>query len=182
MSYDLSGVTLARAALLVMHYQTDVFEILFGGPRSPLIDRCNELIRQWRGTGRPVIFANFCLGANYEHVAPSNRLMSSIVPTGRFKEARPVAGLAQHSNDWSYSCPRASVFHGTSLHDDLRAQDIGSLVMLGIASSGVMLSSVAWASDADYELHIVKDCCFDPDEEAHEALFRTGFATRAQII
>ena len=54
--------------------------------------------------------------------------------------------------------------------------------MVGIASTGVMLSSVAWASDADYELHIVKDCCFDPDDVAHEALFRTGFVTRARII
>lgn len=182
MTYDLSGVTLARAALLVMHYQAEVFDILFGAEQSPLVERCNQLIRQWRGTGRPVIFANFCLGASYEHVAASNRLVSLFVPTGLFKEARPVGGLALHSEDRLYSCPRASVFYGTSLHEDLRAEGIGSLVMVGIASTGVMLSSVAWASDADYELHIVKDCCFDPDDVAHEALFRTGFVTRARII
>lgn len=54
--------------------------------------------------------------------------------------------------------------------------------MAGIASSGVLFSTVAWASDADYQLYLVRDCCYDPDTEAHEALFRTSFATRTVII
>lgn len=52
----------------------------------------------------------------------------------------------------------------------------------GIASSGVLFSTVAWASDADYRIYLVRDCCYDPDAQAHEALFRTSFATRAHII
>jgi nicotinamidase-related amidase len=54
--------------------------------------------------------------------------------------------------------------------------------MAGIASSGVLFSTVGWASDADYQIYIVRDCCFDPDTQAHEALFRTSFATRALMI
>jgi hypothetical protein len=41
---------------------------------------------------------------------------------------------------------------------------------------------MGWSSDADYHIHILRDCCYDPDAQAHEALFRTSFATRALII
>ncbi|WP_411955980.1 isochorismatase family protein [Escherichia coli] len=50
--------------------------------------------------------------------------------------------------------------------------------MAGISTTGVVLSSVAWASDADYDVRLVQDCCYDPDRDAHEALLRSGFGGR----
>lgn len=182
MSIDLEGRYVDRAALVVMHYQVDVFAILFGEQRSPLLDDCNGLIRRWRTTGRPVFFPNFFLGKEYEHVSKNNRLMSSIAPTGRFRNARPMHGLAIEAGDPVYRCPRASVFHGTTLDADLRARGVDTLVMAGISTTGVVLSSVTWASDADYDVRLVRHCCYDPDEVAHEALFRTGFGGRVQVV
>lgn len=43
-------------------------------------------------------------------------------------------------------------------------------------------SSVAWASDADYDVRLVQDCCYDPDRDAHEALLRSGFGGRVQVV
>lgn len=182
MSLDLEGIDIDRAALVIMHYQVDVFAILFGEQPSPLLDKCNALIRCWRPTGRPVLFPNFFLGERYEHASQSNRLISSIVPTGRFRNARPMTGLAIEPDDIFYACPRASVFHGTTLDADLRAGGVSTLVMAGISSTGVVLSSITWASDADYDVRLVRDCCYDPDREAHEALFRTGFGGRVQVV
>jgi len=54
--------------------------------------------------------------------------------------------------------------------------------MVGIASTGVMLSSIAHASDADYRLFTVKDCCYDPDSIVHEHLFSTAFASRTTVL
>jgi nicotinamidase-related amidase len=54
--------------------------------------------------------------------------------------------------------------------------------MAGISSTGVVLSSVTWASDADYDVRLVRDCCYDPDQDAHEALFRSGFGGRVQVV
>lgn len=182
MSLDFEGEYIESAALVVMHYQVDVFAILFGAQRSPLVDQCNELIRRWRITRRPVFFPNFFLGEEYEFASKNNRLISSIVPTGRFRNALPVEGLAVEKDDVFYACPRASVFHGTTLDADLRAHGISTLVMAGISSTGVVLSSITWASDADYDVRLIRDCCYDPDEVAHEALFRTGFGGRVQVV
>lgn len=182
MSLDFEGSLIDRAALVIMHYQVDVFAILFGDRPSPLLEKCNALIRRWRVTGRPVLFPNFNLGENYEHASNNNRLISSIVPTGRFRSALPMHGLAIEPDDLVYACPRASVFHGTTLDADLRARGISALVMAGISSTGVVLSSITWASDADYDVRLVRDCCYDPDQEAHEALFRSGFGGRVQVV
>jgi nicotinamidase-related amidase len=182
MALELEGSYIDTAALVIMHYQTDVFAILFGEQPSPLLDRCNALIRRWRATGRPLFFPNFFLGENYEHASSSNRLISSIVPSGRFRNALPMKGLAIEPHDLFYSCPRASVFYATTLDADLRARGISTLVMAGISSTGVVLSSVTWASDADYDVRLISDCCYDPDKEAHEALFRTGYGGRVQVV
>lgn len=182
MTLPLADIPLDRAALLILHYQADVFSLLFGDRRPPLLDRCNALIGQWRTTGRPVVFANFSLGPNYEAVSPGNRLVTGLTATGLFRGDAPAPGLDVGAGDRRYACPRVSVFRDTSLDEDLRAQGLDTLVMAGVTSSGVVLSSVAYASDADYDIRLVRDCCHDPDEQAHEALFRTGFATRATII
>jgi nicotinamidase-related amidase len=182
MSLDFEGSYIDRSALVIMHYQVDVFAILFAEQPSPLLDKCNDLIRRWRVTGRPVMFPNFFLGENYEHASNNNRLISSIAPTGYFRNARPMKGLAIESDDVFYTCPRASVFYGNSLDADLRSRGISTLVMAGISTTGVVLSSITWASDADYDVRLVRDCCYDPDQAAHEALFRTGFGGRVQVV
>lgn len=183
MTFDQEGSYLARAALVIMHYQVDVFDILFGEQPSPLLDECNALIRQWRATGRPLFFPNFSMGAGYEHAPPpTNRQISPYLPTGRFKTGLPVKGLAVEQGDIFYECSRASVFFGTTLDADLRARGVNTLVMAGISTTGVVLSSVAWACDADYDVRLVQDCCYDPDQDAHRALFASSFGGRALII
>ncbi|WP_084814149.1 isochorismatase family protein [Ensifer sp. 1H6] len=183
MAVDFQGSYIDRAALVIMHYQVDVFAILFGEQPSPLLGQCNALIRRWRATGRPLLFPNFSLGEGYEHAPPAeNRQISPYLPTGRFRTGLPVEGLAVERGDLFYACPRASVFYGTSLDADLRTRGVSTLVMAGISTTGVVLSSVAWASDADYAVHLVQDCCYDPDQDAHEALFRSGFGGRVQVV
>lgn len=183
MSIDFQESYIDRAALVIMHYQVDVFDILFGEQPWPLLDRCNDLIRRWRTTGRPVLFPNFSLGDEYQHAPPAtNRQITPYLPSGRFRTGVPVEGLAIKQGDLFYSCPRASVFYGTSLEADLRTRGVSTLVMAGISTTGVVLSSVAWASDADYDVRVVKGCCYDPDQDAHEALFRSGFGGRVQVV
>ena len=69
-----------------------------------------------------------------------------------------------------------------ALDADLRTRGVSTLVMAGISTTGVVLSSVAWASDADYDVRLVQDCCYDPDRDAHEALLRSGFGGRVQVV
>ncbi|MML54732.1 isochorismatase family protein [Salmonella enterica subsp. enterica] len=40
-----------------------------------------------------------------------------------------------------------------------------NLILTGITTSGVVLSTVGQAFDLDYYLIVVSDCCADPDQE-----------------
>ena len=54
---------------------------------------------------------------------------------------------------------RTNALHGTDLDLVLRANDIHNLILLGYATSGVVLSTTRYAADLDYRLYIVEDCC-----------------------
>ncbi|MEN1979543.1 isochorismatase family protein [Escherichia coli] len=91
-----------------------------------------------------MLFPNFSLGEEYEHAPPAtNRQISPYLPSGRFRTGLPVEGLAIERGDLFYACPRASVFYGTALDADLRTRGVSTLVMAGISTTGVVLSSVA---------------------------------------
>ena len=49
--------------------------------------------------GPAVFFPNFFLGEQYEHASKNNRLITSIVPTGRFRNCQPMHGLAIEPGD-----------------------------------------------------------------------------------
>lgn len=135
MSY-MDDLDVADAALLIMHYQADVFSILASDVPTDLLDRTNSLIARWRDTENPTIFANFAI--DYRSPCENNMLISNIMKTGYFRDPAPVTGLDVAESDWRYACPRANVFHGTTLHQDLQAKGIKTLVMAGIATSGVL--------------------------------------------
>jgi nicotinamidase-related amidase len=76
---------------------------------------------------------------------------------------------------------RVSAFAGTDLDLMLRANGIETLILTGITTSGVVLSTLRHAADADYRLLVVGDCCSDGDEEAHRVLLEKVFPRQATI-
>ena len=64
----------------------------------------------------------------------------------------------------------------------MRANDIDTLILFGIATSGVVLSTLLEACDADYRLFVIKDCCADLDEELHACLVEKFFPRRAAVL
>ena len=74
-----------------------------------------------------------------------------------------------------------NAFAGTDLEVLLRARGIDTLLLCGIATSGVVLSTVRHAADADYRLVVVKDCCADADEEVHRVLTEKILARQAAV-
>ena len=45
-----------------------------------------------------------------------------------------------------------------------------------------MLSTLLQASDADYRIAVIADCCADLDQDLHKALLERLFPTRAEVI
>ncbi|HEY3858038.1 MAG TPA: isochorismatase family protein, partial [Gammaproteobacteria bacterium] len=76
---------------------------------------------------------------------------------------------------------RVGAFFGTDLDMLLRAKDVDTLVLAGISTSGVVLSTLRHAADADYRLVVLGDCCSDPDAEVHACLLDKVFPRQATV-
>lgn len=64
----------------------------------------------------------------------------------------------------------------------LRAKEIDTLVLFGIATSGVVLSTLLDAVDLDYRALVVADCCADRDAEVHKVLVEKFFPARGTVV
>jgi nicotinamidase-related amidase len=70
----------------------------------------------------------------------------------------------------------------TDLDRQLRDRGIETLVLAGISTSGVVLSTLIEATDRDYRLYVLSDGTEDPDEQARDVLLGRIFPRRAQVI
>lgn len=180
-SAQIPGIVPAQTALVVMHYQTDILG-LFPSVASALLANTRRLCDAARAKGVGVYFANLRFSAGYPEVSALNKNGQGIKQLGLFIDDQTAPELGQQANEPLISAHRASVFFGTGLEARLAAQGVDSLIMVGIASTGVVLSSVAYASDADFRLYTVKDCCYDQDQVVHEHLFSTAFDSRTTVL
>ena len=71
---------------------------------------------------------------------------------------------------------------GTDLTMILGARNVDPLILLGFATSGVVLSTTRYAADADYRLFIVEDCCADTDPAVHDFLCTKIFPRQADVV
>nr|WP_231942280.1 isochorismatase family cysteine hydrolase [Cupriavidus taiwanensis] len=171
----------AQTALVVMHYQTDILA-LFPSVAPTLLANTRKLCDAARSQGVSVYFAKIHFSPGYPEVSPLNRNGQGIKRLGLFVDDQVSPELGRRDSEPLIVAHRASVFFGTDLQVRLSAQGIDTLLMVGIASTGVVLSSVAYASDADFRLFTVKDCCYDPDQVVHDHLFATAFDSRSTVL
>jgi nicotinamidase-related amidase len=64
----------------------------------------------------------------------------------------------------------------------MHARDIDTLILAGISTSGVVLSTVRDASDRDYRIFVLADAGADPDPETHAFLTAKVFPRQAHVI
>ena len=77
---------------------------------------------------------------------------------------------------------RVSAFSENRLDMVLRALGITHLILFGISTSGITLSTLRRASDLDYVCTVIKDACFDQDEEVHRVLTEKVFTMQATVL
>jgi len=181
MNTPLPAIEPKQTALLVMHYQTDILN-LFPSVAPALLANTRKLCDAARHRGIGVYFAQIQFGPGYPEVSPRNKNGQGIKRLGLFVNDRVSPELDRQPDEPVIIAHRASVFFGTDLMPRLSARGVDTLIMAGIASTGVVLSSVAYASDADFRLFTVKDCCYDPDPVVHDHLFSTAFESRTTVL
>lgn len=101
---------------------------------------------------------------------------------GRFDATEPHQRLQRGKGEVVVTKKRVSAFAGSDLELVLRSHEVTSLVLGGIATSGVVLSTVREAADRDYQLTVLEDLCLDADEEVHRVLTTKVFPRQAEVI
>jgi nicotinamidase-related amidase len=174
----------ARSALLSMDYQPGILGA-YPGDNSAMIERAGAVQRAARAAGMLVIHVVVGFRAGYPEISPRNSAFSTIKQSGRFTPADSGAtepAIKPEAGDVIVVKHRVSAFMGTDLEMILRANDIEMLVMFGVSTSGVVLSTLRHAADADYRCVVVRDCCTDRDLEVHACLFDKVFPRQATVV
>ncbi|HEX3696435.1 MAG TPA: isochorismatase family cysteine hydrolase [Polyangia bacterium] len=173
-----------RTALLVMDLQSDIVG-RFADKAAPAIERAVGVVAAARQAKLPVIYVVVGFRSGYPELSARNPSYAAISQSGRFV-ATPGADIAPAlrpaEGEIVVVKHRVGAFAGTDLEMILRAKGIDSLILLGIATSGVILSTVRYGADADYKLVVVQDCCVDADDEVHRVLTEKILVRQATVV
>jgi nicotinamidase-related amidase len=172
-------------ALLIMDVQTGI--VTRFAHTGDLLTQTNRAITAARAASIPVIYVVIGFRQGYPEVSPNNKSFSAIKeqqsglqPTLTAMQVHPA--IAPQPADIVVTKRRVSAFTGSDLEVVLRAQSISHLVLCGIATSGVVLSTLREAADKDYQLTVLSDCCADSDEEVQRVLLSKVFPRQAEVI
>ncbi len=173
-----------NTALLVMDMQTAILGML---PSSEaVINNTARAIAKARENNVPVIYVVVGFRQGTPEISPDNK--SFAASKERFAQAdmqdfiKIHPAVAPQHDEISIIKRRVSAFTGSDLEVVLRAKDIKNLVLTGVATSGVVLSTIREAADRDYCLTVLEDCCADGDEEVHRVLLSKIFPRQADVI
>ena len=172
-----------KSALLVMDVQRGIVE-RFGNDRGYL-RRLGIAIEAARGARIPVIYVVVSFRPGHPEINARNRTFAAAAAAGGFAHDDPLTeihpAVAPQPGDIVVTKRRVSAFTGSDLQVLLSALEIGTLVLTGIATSGVVLSTLRQAADLDYQLVVLSDGCLDADAEVHRVLTEKIFPRQADV-
>lgn len=164
-------VVMTHPALILMDFQRDVVARL---GRPEVVDAAARALRAARDAGIPVVFVRVAFRPGYPEVHPGGGFGAARELGPSMTEEAPgtrvIDELAPVGDEPVVVKRRVSAFSGSDLGMLLRAAGADELVLAGIATSGVVLSTVREAADLDYRLTVLEDACADADEEVHRVL------------
>ena len=163
----LSPLDPATSALLLMDFQQDILaNNLPPEQATSVLGNATRLLELARCKAMPVIHVMVCFRPGHPEINATNRVFSRIKQNGLF--VLGAAGTAIHpqlqplAGEPVVHKHRVGAFSGTDLQTLLRASQVDTLLIAGVATSGVVLSTVRHAADQDYRLVVVADGCADP--------------------
>jgi nicotinamidase-related amidase len=173
-----------QAALLVMDMQTSILHGL--ADTSGLVSSVKKAILAAREKKLAVIYVTVGFRAGMPEISSRNKGFTAArerfakADMATFSQIEPSLGALP--NEIVVTKRRISAFTGSDLEVVLRAQGIQEILLCGIATSGVVLSTLREAADKDYRINVLSDCCADADEEVHRVLTTKVFPRQAEVI
>ena len=173
-----------KKALLVMDVQNATVEML-GNESEEYLATLREAVAGARSAAIPVIYVRIGFRRGAPEISQRN-LMFERARSDVFVESgvatRIHEAVAPFPDDIIVTKRRVSAFSGSDLDVVLRSLEVDSLVLAGIATSGVVLSTLRQAADLDFELTVLSDCCADRDQETHRLLTEKLFPRQASVV
>jgi nicotinamidase-related amidase len=175
-----------RTALLVMDYQPGIVGRIEEG--DALVARAQEAIAAARAAGATVGYVRVAFTDEDFDAMPDGAPMARVkqMPREHMHADSPGtqvdARVAPAAGDIVVRKTRVGPFLTTDLDEQLRARGIDTLLLAGISTSGVVLSTVRDAHDRDYRLYVLADATADPLPNVHEALIEKILPWQAEVI
>jgi nicotinamidase-related amidase len=175
-----------RTALLLMDFQSDI--VVRIDESDELVARVQRLRADCRERGMHVVHVRVAFtGEHRQAVPPRNKAFAGLASQpDRLAEgnsgAEIVPDLRPDDRELVVTKRRVGAFSTTNLASELAARNVDTLVLAGIATSGVVLSTVRDAADHDFALVVVRDCCADPDPQIHDVLVDKVFPRQADVV
>ena len=174
-----------RTALLMADFHTDSMGENPVVQERRTIDRAREVLHAARNAGVFVAYIVVNFRPDYPEISEMNQTFSARKAAGMAPAADPraliLATVSPRQGEPIVVKHRVGAFFGTDLDMILRAQGRDTLILMGHATSGVILSTVRYAADADYRLVVVEDGCADRDTEVHTLLMEKVFPLQATV-
>ena len=173
-------------ALLIADFYAEMMNTIPHAVARGVVEKTRALQQAARDAGVMVCYSATVFRPGYPEISDRNKTFSQRKASGQpavsdplqviHEAVRPIDGEVVAGKH------RVNALYGTDLDMALRANNIETIVMLGYATSGVVLSTTRYAADADYRLFIVEDCCADQDEEVHDFLTQKIFPRQAEVV
>lgn len=174
---------MGKSALMVMDVQNGIVERFAA---EDALQPLQSALQAARSHAILVIFVRVALRPGYPDVSPNNLSFSSVKERGGMLETDAATqvweGVRPEGDEVVVVKRRVSAFTGSGLEVILRAQAIEQLILTGIATSGVVLSTLRAAADQDYRLTVLSDACLDVDPEVHRVLMEKVFPRQAHVM
>jgi len=172
-------------ALLVMDFQRGVVERI--AESDALLTRVQQAIVDVRDRGGTIAYVRVAFTeADWAAIPPANAIFSRVRENRLMHDGDPstaiVDRLAPQPGDIVVRKTRVGAMSTTDLDRQLRDRGIDTLVLAGLSTSGVVLSTLVEAADRDYRLYVLSDGTDDPDPETRDVLLGQVFPRRAQVI
>lgn len=175
-----------KTVLLVMDLQQGIIGRLAN--TTEYIGRVAKTIHAARDKTIPVVYVTVNFRQGYPEISRRNQAFGAILASNSdaFEEGKPAVQIAEEiaptEKDIVVTKRRVSAFAGSDLDVVLRSLEAETLVLAGISTSGVVLSTLRQAADMDYAITVLEDLCMDTDPEVHRVLVEKVFPRQAGVM
>jgi nicotinamidase-related amidase len=185
MTTSANPINPARTALLLMDFQPAVL----GNAADPeaVLAAANAALSWARKENVQVGYVHVAFTEeDYGTIPARNKTFAALAQNKVLPADSPEAQihpeLEVRDDDIVVRKVRVGAWNTTGLHAELNARGIDTLILGGIATSGVVLSTLRHAADEDFRLFVLSDATADGDAEVHRVLLEKVFPRQADVI